>query len=192
MSVNKQLNVSCDFLGDLVCQIPKDVVEVELKVKTKRGKYTLIKDFHTRTEKYHSWDRADHGARVHVRRGRGMPHHDNSNNECKNPISNSTCTNSGTYIPTGKGMGYPPKSFTNPKVSETITHSDTGNDSEVEIPPHIPFIGDYCKTCISKWPRCICKPSSDWEENPIDITQTNNPSNKENNNDKPSSTVGLE
>ena len=67
-------------------------------------------------------------------------------------------------------MGYPPKIFNNPKVAETMTHSDTGNDSEVEIPPHIPFIGDYCKTCISKWPTCICKPGSDWDENPIDIT----------------------
>ena len=31
--MNQQLNASCDFLGYLVCQMPKDVVEVELKVK---------------------------------------------------------------------------------------------------------------------------------------------------------------
>ena len=63
-----------------------------------------------------------------------------------------------------------------------VTHSDTGNDSEVKIPPHMPYIGDYCKTCISKWLMCICKPSSDWDENPINIMQTDNPSKKENNN----------
>ena len=52
MSINKQLNISCAFDGYSVCQMPKDVVEVELKVKTKWGKYTLIKDFHGRTERY--------------------------------------------------------------------------------------------------------------------------------------------
>ena len=35
--MNKQLNVSCDFKGYLVCQVPKDVVEVELKVKNQMG-----------------------------------------------------------------------------------------------------------------------------------------------------------
>ena len=160
--MNKQMSASCDFLGYLVCQMPKDAVEVKLKVKTKWGKYTLIKDFHTRTEKYRSWDRADCRARIHARRRRRMLCHDNSNDEHKIPISNSTSTDSGTYIPTGKGMGYPPKIFTYPKVAETVTHSNTGNDSEVEIPPHIPFIGDYCKACISKWPKCICKPHSYW------------------------------
>ena len=134
MNMNQQLNASCDFLGYLVCQMPKDVVEVELKVKTKWGRYTLIKDFHTRTEKYCSWDSADCWARIHVRRRR-MPCHVNSNDECKNPISNSTSTDSGTYIPTGKGVGYPPKIFTNPKVAENVTHSDTENGGEVEKPP---------------------------------------------------------
>ena len=183
MNMNKQLNASCDFLGYLVCQMPKDVVEVELKVKTKWGKYTLIKDFHTRTEKYCSWDSADHRARIHARRRRRMPHLDNPNDECKNPISNSTSTDSGTYIPTGKGIGILLKFLLTINIAETMTHSDTRNDSETE-PPQIPFIGDYCKTCISKWPKCICKSGSDWDENPIDITQTDNPSNKENNNDK--------
>ena len=35
--------------------------------------------------------------------------------------------------------------------------------------------------CISKWLKCICKPSSDWYEDLIDVTQTDNPSNKDNN-----------
>ena len=44
MEMNKALNIACDFKGYLVCQIPDNMVEVELKIKTTRGKYTLIKD----------------------------------------------------------------------------------------------------------------------------------------------------
>ena len=45
--MNKALNVSCNLNGCLVCQIPDNMVEVELKVKTTMGKYTLIKDAYT-------------------------------------------------------------------------------------------------------------------------------------------------
>ena len=38
--MNKALNVLCDFRGYLVCQMPDNVMEVELKVKTTMGKYT--------------------------------------------------------------------------------------------------------------------------------------------------------
>ena len=73
MENNKALNVSCDFDGYLVCQIPDNTVEVELKIKTTRGKYILIKDAYTRTEKYHPWDRADRRAKVHTIRKRNTP-----------------------------------------------------------------------------------------------------------------------
>ena len=49
MNQPQQLCVSYDFQGFLVCQIPKDVVKVELKIKTKWGKFTLQTDHHTRT-----------------------------------------------------------------------------------------------------------------------------------------------
>ena len=74
----------------------------------------------------------------------------------------------------GKGMGYLLKFFTDPKAAETLINSDTGDDSETEN-PHISFIGDCCSACINKWPRCICKPGSDWDEDPIDIMQTDSP-----------------
>ena len=51
MKHNTALNVSCDFNGYLVCQIPKNTIEVELKIKTTRGKYTLNKDTYARTER---------------------------------------------------------------------------------------------------------------------------------------------
>ena len=52
--MSKQLKATCDFKdGLLVCQLPNDVVKIELKVKTSWGKHTLIEDQHSRTEKYH-------------------------------------------------------------------------------------------------------------------------------------------
>ena len=41
MNQPQQLNAACDFQGFLVCQIPKDMVEVKLKIKTKWGKFHL-------------------------------------------------------------------------------------------------------------------------------------------------------
>ena len=70
MEMNKALNVSCDFCGYLVCQMPDNVMEVELKVKTTMDKYTLIKDFYIRTERYCPWDRADRSVHIHTRRRR--------------------------------------------------------------------------------------------------------------------------
>ena len=40
-------------MATLVCQMPADTVEMELKIKTTRGKYTLHKDTCMRTERYH-------------------------------------------------------------------------------------------------------------------------------------------
>ena len=70
MRMNKALNVSYDFNGYLVFQMPDDVVEVKLRVKITMGKYTLIKDFYTRTERYCSWDRADRRVHINTRRKR--------------------------------------------------------------------------------------------------------------------------
>ena len=100
MNMPQQFNVSCDFSGFLVCQIPKDMIEVELKIKTKWGKYTLLKDFYTRTEKYRPWKRAGCWVRIHPRRR--TPHQEEIE-------GNTISTNSGTYIPNGIGMGYIPK-----------------------------------------------------------------------------------
>ena len=59
MDHNTALNFACNFNGYLVCQMPADTVEMELKIKTTRGKYTLHKYTCMRTERYHLWDRAD-------------------------------------------------------------------------------------------------------------------------------------
>ena len=50
--MTKQLNASCSFQnGLLVCELTRDIVEVVLKVETRGGKHTLIKDRYNRTEK---------------------------------------------------------------------------------------------------------------------------------------------
>ena len=65
-----------------------------------------------------------------------------------------------------------------------MTDSDMG-DSETER-PQVNLIGEYCRMCISKWSRCICKPGSDWDENPIYIImQMDNPSNNDQNDKHP-------
>ena len=151
--------------------MPKDVVEVELNIKTKCGKYMLLKDFYTRTEKYRPWQRADLCARIHFRRR--MPHQEKAR-EPHNSVGNTT--DSGTYVPNGYGKGYLPKLFTDTKYSAAQT--DTDNDSETDQ-LHIPFLGDYCQTCISKWSRCICKPPSDWDADLIGITQPDSPVNND-------------
>ena len=53
MEHNTALNLSCNFNGYLVCQMPMNTVEVELKIKTTRGKYTFNKDTCTRTDTIH-------------------------------------------------------------------------------------------------------------------------------------------
>ena len=44
MDCNTALNAACDFNGYFVCQMPADTVEMELKIKTTRGKlYTTYR-----------------------------------------------------------------------------------------------------------------------------------------------------
>ena len=70
MALNKTLNATCDLDGYLFCRMPEEVLEVEVKIKTKWEKYTMFQDTYTHTEKYQSWDKADRGSSVHTRRRR--------------------------------------------------------------------------------------------------------------------------
>ena len=152
MNQPQQLSVACNFQGFLVCQMSKDVVEVELKIKTKWGKFTLHTDQNTRTEKYRLWKMASHH-RIHCRRR--LPCH-------KRPNEHQCSTDSGTFINSGQRMGYPHKTF---------IVSDTDDD----IPPHIPDLKDFCRTCLTRKVRCTCKPMSNWSADLIYITQPDPP-----------------
>ena len=59
MNQPQPLSMSLDFQGYLLCQIPADALEVELKIKTKWGKFTLHTDQFIRTEKYREWRKAN-------------------------------------------------------------------------------------------------------------------------------------
>ena len=79
-------------------------------------------------------------------------------------------TDSGTFINSGQGMGFLPKIFID-------------SDTDQDIPPHIPILEDYCRTCLTKKVKCSCKPMSDWSGELIDITQPDLP-NPDNNKDR--------
>ena len=59
MTSTKSLNVACDLDGYLFCKMPAGALEVELKVKITWRKFSMVQDIHTRTEKYHVWEKGD-------------------------------------------------------------------------------------------------------------------------------------
>ena len=125
----------------------------------KWGKFTLHTDHQTRTEKYRPWSRVN-CHRIHTKKRQS--YHKTTD---EHPFNCST--DSGTFILNGQGMGYPPKHFID-------------SDSDGDIPPHIPDIEDYCRTCLSHRVRFTCKPMSNWSADLIDITQPDCP-NTDNN-----------
>ena len=52
--------------------------------------------------------------------------------------------------------------FTDPEHAANIPDSDI--DSVTEGPQISSYVGNYCEDCVTKWPRCICKPESDWDD----------------------------
>ena len=152
MNQPQQLSVAHVFQGFLVCQMPRDVMEVELKIKTKWEKFPLHTDQHTRMEKYRTWKIAS-CCRIHSRRT--LP--------ClEKPDEHQGSTDSGIFINSGQGLGYAPKTF-------------IPSDTEEDIPPHIPDLEDFCSMCLTTKVRCTCKPMSDWSVDLIDITQLDPP-----------------
>ena len=85
------------------------------------------------------------------------------------------------YIPTGKGLGYPPLTFTDPEVAANVNNSDT-RDSVTEGPQILNYVGTYCKDYMTKWPRCLCEPESDWDNDHAyaDKKQADSPPHVEN------------
>ena len=137
MNQPQPLSINLDFQGFLVCQIPKDAVEIELEIKTKWGKFTLHTDKFTRTEKYRAWKKVSHH-KIHSRSR--QPNHDRIGKSHLN-----ASIDSGTFINSGQGMGYPPKIF-------------EGSDTDEDIPPHIPIIEDYCRTCLTERVKFLASP----------------------------------
>ena len=152
------LSISVDFQGYLVCQIPAYALEVELKIKTKWGKFTLHMDQFTRTEKYRVW-RKESKCKIHSRRRR-----------CLSDSHLNISSDSSMFINQGQGLGYPPKIFLD-------------SDSDQEFALHISILQDHCRTCLTEKVRCSCQPMSNWSGELIDTTQLA-PPNMNNNQDR--------
>ena len=58
MALNKSFNAAYDLNRYLFCKMPAGALEVQIKVKTTRGKFTMVQDNHTRMEKYFTWEKA--------------------------------------------------------------------------------------------------------------------------------------
>ena len=113
MALNKTLNATCDLDGYLFCRMPAGALEVEIKVNTKWGKFSMFQDTYTRTEKYHAWDRADRRSSVRTRRRRTPCREVRSSHEENN-------TTSETDVPVGQGLRYPPQVFTDPEYTAAV------------------------------------------------------------------------
>ena len=113
MTLNKSLNTTCDLDGYLFYRMPAEALEVEIKVKTKRGKFSMFQDTYTKTEKYHAWDRADRRSTVRTRRRRTLHREARSSHEENNATSE-------TDVPVGQGLRYPPQVFTDPEYAAAV------------------------------------------------------------------------
>ena len=146
MALENSLNAACDLNEYLICKMPAGALEVQLKVKTTWGKFTMVQDTHTKTEKYHMWEKAQ---RSHIRsRERRAPHR-TTNKQTEDNTSE-------TDIPRGQGFAYPPQIITDPTYAATTTHTE----SEGEVKQNRKFLGKYCEFCARcNETHCWCNSS---------------------------------
>ena len=141
MAFNKSLNATCDLNEYLFCKMPEGALEVEVKVKTTWGKFTMVQNTHTRTEKHCTWEKAQ---RCHIKSRKGRTHH-------KAASVHTEDNTSETDILTGQGFEYPPQIFTNPTYTAAMTHRDL----EGEVKQGINFLGRYCEYCNRHGETCF-------------------------------------
>ena len=158
MAFLKSLNAACDPNEYLFCKMPEGTLDIEVKVKTTWGKFTMVQNTHTRTEKYHTWEKAQ---RCYTKSKKGRTPHKAASVHTKDNASE-------TDIPTGQGFGYPQQIFSGPTHTAVMTHTDL----EGEVKHGTNFLGRYCEYCdrCGETP-CWCF-SSDWEEG-LDVNNPN-------------------
>ena len=164
MASNKSLNATCDLDGYLFCKMPAGALEVEVKVKTTWGKFSMVQDIHTRTEKYFMWEKADGRSTIKTRK-RKAP--------CKMTTMQTEDNTSETDVPMGQGFRYPPQVFTDPTYAMAIPQTEEEGEAEQEGK----FLGKYCEFCDRcSESHCWCN-SSDWEERMLNTERSGfNPS----------------
>ena len=142
--------------------MPAGALEVQIKVKTTWGKFTMVQDVHTRMEKYHTWQKAQ---RCTIKSRKRRTPHKMTNMQTEDDASQ-------TDIPTGQGFSYPPQIFID------HTHSTT---SDGEMTEERKILGRYCEFCDKcNETHCWCS-SSDREEGLTNVNSTSsNPSIEKN------------
>ena len=133
MAFNKSLNATYNLNGFLFCKMPAGTLEVQIKVKTTWGKFTMIQDTNTKMEKYCIWEKAK---QCHIRSRKRKATHKKTNMQTEDNASE-------TDVPTGQGFRYPPQIFTDPTCTATMTHTE----SEGEVEQERKLLGKYCKFC---------------------------------------------
>ena len=118
----------------------------------------MIQNTHTRTEKYHTWEKAQ---RCHVKSKKGRTPH-------KAASVHTEDNTSETDLPTGQEFGYTPLTFTDPTHTAVITNTD----SEGEVNHRTNFLGRYCEYCNRSRETCCWCFSSNWEEG-LDVNDPN-------------------
>ena len=109
MAFNKSLNATCNLDGYLFCKMPAGALEVEVKVKTTWGKFSILQDIHTRTEEYHVWEKADR--RINIRTRMRKAPHKMTNMQTKDNTSE-------TNVPVGQGSSIPIRSSQTPGMQQ--------------------------------------------------------------------------
>ena len=143
--------------------MPADALEVEIKVKTKWGKYSMFQDTYTRTEKYHAWNKADGRSSVRTRRRR-TPHRDiRGSHEENNTMSE-------TDVPVGQGLRYPPQVFTDTEYAATLPQMEGEEEEQVSNNKFLGKHGEFCAKCGETY--CWCN-SLDWEEGLLNVEKPN-------------------
>ena len=105
----RTLNSKCNFTKDFfVCDIPKDAIQLVLKIKTKLGKHTLTGDQERWTEKYRPWEK--HTKDNEVSSGRRLTFL-----SPKKIIDSSITSDSGPWLPTPPEFECIPKIFNDPR-----------------------------------------------------------------------------
>ena len=134
MASNKSLNVACSLEGYLLCKMPTGALGVEVKVKTTWGKFSMVQDIHTRTEKYHAWDKADSRSTIKTRKRKAS--HKLTTMQTKDNTSE-------TDVPTGQGFRYLPQVFMDPTYAVMIPQME----EEAKAVQERKFLGKYCELC---------------------------------------------
>ena len=133
MAFLKSLNATCDLNENVFCKMRKGILEVDVKVKTTWGKFTMVQNTHARMEKCCTWEKAQ-GCHIKSKKGR---------TPCRAGSVHTEDNPSETDIPTGQEFGYPPQIFTDHTYTAAVTHTDL----EGEIKHGTNFLGRYCKYC---------------------------------------------